>query len=289
MLKIYEKYRLDKGIHPNTLVLELDTLKHFLHFLNLQYGRKPEPFEIRPKDVRAYMEREMEKGLHGSTLNRKLTILRQFFHFLWETGKLPVDFMPKFQFDVPVDEREATLLYETFLAEQPGLLRNDSLPVNYRLYFLFAMRGLKMRDIEQLRTVHLNDLSDRVELRYEMESGVIFRTVFQESEEVALLLQVIERALFREHDYIISSTKKHGPAYVKMNSQDLFGKLNSVLPQKFRTEEVRNAYIFHLYKKGEHTVEEMAAILGLTPAGFTRSLQTVLELYKNIDYTVVTN
>src|SRR5690606_10467294 len=163
MLHGYEAYRLDKGISPGTLVTEVELLKTFVVFVNVHNNKQLEPYEIKPADVRAFLDHEKAKGLRASTLKRKLSQIKQYFHYLWKIGKVPVDFMPKFEYELVVPKTEAKLLYEDFLNVKDHILRDANLLLNARLYFLFAMKGFRMLEIERLESRHLEDLGETVE------------------------------------------------------------------------------------------------------------------------------
>lgn len=280
MLYGYEEYRLKAGISPGTLVTEVELLKSFVRFVNERNGKQVEPYEIRPADVRAFLDQEKGKGLKATTLKRKLSHIRQYFHYLWKVGKVPVDFMPKFEYELVVERTPATLHYQEFADEKRKVLQHPALMLNAKLYFLFAMKGFRMREIERLQSKHFRDLGDRVEMNFVTLEDVYWHLVFEDPMEVAVIVQALERALFREHDYLVSSDKKYGADYVRNNMKDIYHGLTALLPKPFKTEEVRMAYIYDLYKVQGTSFDEMVALLGITPESLTSSLKLVFERYK---------
>lgn len=280
MLYGYEEYRLKEGISPVTLVTELKLLKVFVHFANLRNDKQLEPYEIKPADVRAFLDQEKNKGLKASTIKRKMYHIRQYFHYLWKVGKVPVDFMPKFEYALVVDKEPATLFYEDFAKEKKKVLQHSTLALNAKLYFLFAMAGFRMREIERIQSRHFRDLGDRVEMNFVTSQDVFWQLIFEGPAEVSVIVQAMERALFREHDYMVSSDKKYGPDYVRNNMKDIYSGLSALLPKPFKTEEVRMAYIYNLYKVQESSFDEMVQLLGITPASLTSALRLVFDRYK---------
>ncbi|WP_282020856.1 site-specific integrase [Planomicrobium okeanokoites] len=280
MLYGYEEYRLKAGISPGTLVTEVELLKSFVRFANIRNEKQLEPYEIKPADVRAFLDQEKEKGLKSSTLKRKLSHIRQYFHYLWKIGKVPVDFMPKFEYELVVEKSVAKLLYAEFQEEKQKVLKHPSLMLNAKLYFLFAMKGFRMREIERLQSKHFRDLGDRVEMNFVTLEDVYWNLVFEDPLEVAVIVQAMERALFREHDYMVASDKKYGADYVRNNMKDIYQGLTALLPKPFKTEEVRMAYIYDLYKAQNKSYDEMVELLGITPESLTSSLKRVFERYK---------
>lgn len=280
MLYGYEEYRLKAGISPGTLVTEVELLKSFVRFANIRNDKQLEPHEIRPSDVRAFLDQEKEKGLKASTLKRKLSHIRQYFHYLWKVGKVPVDFMPKFEYELVVEKPVAKLLYTEFQEEKGKVLQHPGVMLNAKLYFLFAMKGFRMREIERLQSKHFRDLGDRVEMNFVTLEEVYWHLIFEDPLEVAVIVQAMERALFREHDYLVASDKKYGADYVRNNMKDIYQGLTALLPKPFKTEEVRMAYIYDLYKVQGKSYDEMVELLGISPESLTSSLKRVFERYK---------
>jgi len=280
MLHGYEEYRLKAGISPGTLVTEVELLKTFVRFANIRNDKQLEPFEIRPADVRAFLDQEKGKGLKPSTLKRKLSHIRQYFHFLWKVGKVPVDFMPKFEYELVIEKPVATLRYPEFADEKQKVLQHPSLMLNAKLYFLFAMKGFRMREIERIQSKHFRDLGNRLEMNFVTSQDVLWQLTFEDPVEVAVIVQAMERALFREHDYLVASDKKYGADYVRNNMKDIYQGLTTLLPKPFKTEEVRIAYIYDLYKVQGMSFDEMVELLGVSPESLTSTLKLVFERYK---------
>ncbi|WP_341963466.1 site-specific integrase (plasmid) [Planococcus maritimus] len=280
MLQGYEEYRIEKGISSETLGIELELIKTFLQFVNQRYDKLVESHELRPADVRAFLDKEKAKGLKASTLRRKLSHLRQYFHYLWKIGKLPVDFMPKFEYELVLEKSNATLVYQEFVDEKERVLQDSGLSLNAKLYFLFAMAGFRMKEIERLRVRHFHEVGDRTEMNFVTSQDVFWQLDFVNELERSLLVQAQERAVFREHDYLISSNNKYGADYVRNNMKEIYHRLSVVLPKPFKTDEVRMAYIYHLYKVEEKPFDEMVELLGVTPESLTSTLKLVFERYK---------
>lgn len=280
MLYGYEEYRLKEGISPGTLVTEVELLKTFVRFVNGRNDKQVEPYEIRPADVRAFLDEERGKGLKVGTLKRKLSHIRQYFHYLWKIGKVPVDFMPKFEYELVVEKPVAKLLYSEFAEEKQKVLQHPTLSLNAKLYFLFAMAGFRMREIERLRSSHFRDFDECVEMNFVTSEDVFWRLVFEDPAEVAVITQAMERAVFREHDYLVASEKKYGPDYVRNNMKEIYRGLTALLPKPFKTEEVRMAYIYDLYKVQRKSFDEIVDLLGVTPESLTSALKRVFERYK---------
>lgn len=281
MLYGYEEYRLKEGISPGTLLTEVALLKTFVQFVNVRNQKSLKPYEIKPSDVRAFLDQEKGKGLKASTVKRKLSQIRQYFHFLWKQGKVPVDFMPKFEYELELEKPVSTLMYKEFADMKKKVLKHPKLLLNDKLYFLFTMAGFRMKEMERLRSRHFEDLGDRVEMMFVTSHEIFWRLTFEDSAEVAVLVQAMERAVFRDHDYLIASDKKYGAEYVSNNMKEIYGRLNAVLPKPFKTNEVRLAYIYELYKVQGKSFDEMVDLLGVLPESLSYTLKLVFERYKD--------
>lgn len=281
MLYGYEEYRLKEGISPGTLLTEVALLKTFVQFVNVRNQKSLEPYEIKPSDVRAFLDQEKGKGLKASTVKRKLSQIRQYFHFLWKQGKVPVDFMPKFEYELELEKPVSTLMYKEFADMKKKVLKHPKLLLNDKLYFLFALAGFRMKEMERLRSWHFKDLGERVEMMFVTSHDIFWRLTFEDPTEVAVLVQAMERAVFRDHDYLIASDKKYGAEYVRNNMKEIYGRLNAVLPKRFKTDEVRLAYIYELYKVQGKSFDEMVDLLGVLPESLTYTLKLVFKRYKD--------
>lgn len=188
--------------------------------------------------------------------------------------------MPKFEYELVVEKISATLQYQDFLSVKDKLLQDAGILLNARLYFLFAMAGFRMKEIERLRSRHFQDFGDVIEMNFITSQGILWQLEFTDPLEVAVLSQALERSVFREHDYLVASDKKFGADYVRGNLKDIYGRLNVVLSKPFKTEELRLAYIYYLYKDVGKPFDEIADLLGVTPESLTFTLKLVFERYK---------
>ena len=68
----YENHRLKNYISPNSIVNEVSLIRSFLKFVEDYYDKSVAPHEIRPIDVRNFLDNERRKPIKDSTVNRKL-------------------------------------------------------------------------------------------------------------------------------------------------------------------------------------------------------------------------
>jgi len=290
VIKAYSEYREKNNIKQNTIKYEVEQLETFLAFVAERHEKSLESFEITPSDIRAYLDFQKNvKNVKDNTLKRKLSVIRQYFHFLWKSGKLPYDFMPKFEYKFNVPEKTGFTNYQDLETKIESVLMDSRLILNDKLYFMFAMIGIKMKDIEALKLEHLKDQGDHIVLLFTNSNNYVVEQRFDNLIEIGVLLQAMERSMFRDHDILVGSTNQKEPNYIRSNLKEIYNRLESVLSQPFKGEEIRLSYIHYLYKVKGMTIEEMSEALGTSIASMASTLKVVLERYKHIDYNKATN
>lgn len=284
----YEKYRLDKNISPNTLIHEIKLIRAFLAFVNSKYKKSVELHEIRPIDVREFLDGEREKGLMDSTVNRKLGYIRNWFDYLWETNQIIYDFMPKFKYSENLiihSKAELHVNYAHLLNIKPLLLTDKSLMFVSKLLFIFYMRGIRLRDIVNLKIDDFEDKGDTIHLSFQTLAGTYFHIDFEEPEEVAILLAATERALFRNVPFLFSSRVKGEYGPFRLGSlKDYSNELAVYVGHPIRSEEIRMAMVHYLYRVEGKTVEDLQQLLGLTMTGASWLLKESLERSQVMNY-----
>ncbi|WP_211656220.1 site-specific integrase [Planococcus alpniumensis] len=290
MLKEYAEYRRGNNIKEQTLKYEIEQLHIFLAFVTNFAGRKLEPFEIKPLHVKKYLDHEKEiKQVTDTTIKRKLSTIRQYFHFLWEVGKVPNDFMPKVKYEYNIPEKVGSTNYQELLAKKKQILSNSKLLLNDKLYFLLTLKGIKLQDIERLTTENVVDAGNKIVVRFENSQGYFVKYNFYDESDIAVFIQAIERATFRDHTLLVASTNRKEANYLRHNLKEINDRLYKVINAHFRGEEIRSSYIHFLYKVEQKSLEEMAEMLGTSVTSITNTLKVVLERYKHMDYNKATN
>lgn len=290
MLNSYAEYRKNNDIKANTIKYEVEQLESFLTFVEKYNSKQMEPYQIKPSDIKAYLKyQKEEKKVKDTTIKRKISAIRQYFDFLWKTGKVPYDFMPKLTYEYDIPKKIGSTNYLDLLNKKENVLYDARLLLNDKLYFLFTIKGLKLRDIEQLQVGNLSDEGNKVVLRFENTNGFIVEHSFTEDPEVAVLLQAIERSAFREHGILIASTNQKEPNYIRSNQKEILKRLHDALGHPFKGEEIRLAYVHYMYKVERKSLEEMGEDLGVSVDSIALTLKLVLERYKHLDYNKATN
>lgn len=285
----FEEQRIKNGLSPNTVVHEVSLIRLFLSFVNTKYKRSVEPHEIRPVDVRDFLDSQRNTGIKDSTLSRKIIFLRTWFNYMWEIGKIPVDFMPKFKYGVKLDTRpgQIHLNYQDFLDRKGEFLFSTKSPLTTKLFYIFILRGFRLRDIVRLTVDAIQDNGDSLEVEVQTYTGKTVHILVDDPNEMAVLLMGVERAIFRDTDYLLSSKiKGRYVQFAHSSLKDHLQSLSTYFGYPVRSEEVRFAYVHYLYKKEQRTIEEIQELLGISLTNATSLLKEALERVETLDYNV---
>lgn len=278
----YEKYRLDNGISPNTVVHEVQLIRALFAFLRKTYKKSVEPHEIRPSDIQQFLLEQKEAGIKDSTLNRKLIYIRLWFDYMWQIGKIPNDFMPKFKFNRKLDLKphDIDVDYESLLEKKPQVLTTDKLPLNAKLLYVFYLRGLRLRDMVTIDIDNFVDGQNGLQLDVEKKDGY-HCTLYFDQQEAIVMDQGIERAKMRGTSFLLSSKVKDQYTNFQMGSlSDYTEALAEFVGMTMRSGDIRFAYVHHLYAVEHKNLEEIQEILGVSLDSASRMLKDSLTRMK---------
>ncbi|MGI2326660.1 site-specific integrase [Planococcus sp. YIM B11945] len=282
MLDGYEKFRLDKGISPNTVVHEVQLIRALFAFLRNTYKKPVEPHEIRPVDIQKFLQQQHDTGIKDSTLNRKLIYIRLWFDYMWQVGRIPVDFMPKFKFSEKLDltPPDIHMDYEALLAKKDAVLETDQLSLTAKIFFLLYMRGLRLRDMIAIEVENFVDKGDVLALLVEKKDGYVSHLEFT-GKELPILLDGIERASFRGTPYLLSSKVKNEYTVFQLGSlSDYTEALSAFVGMPMRSGDIRFAYVHYLYAVEHKNLEDIQRILGVSLDSASRILKDSLVRLK---------
>lgn len=285
----YKEYRLKNGLSEKTVLPEVQMLRSMLVYINAIYKRDIEPHEIRPSDIRNYLDNQRNLGIQDSTVNRKLIFIRNFFNYLWEQNKITIDFMPKFKYADQLNLQSKNILvdYQSILNKREGFLKSSRFPITAKITFILYLRGIRIRDLLEVKVSDFTDHGDEMVLSFVTYKGLTATNTFSEKEEISVILEAIERAIFRGVPYILSSKVKGVfTQFQPASMSDYIELIADYLGHPFRSEEIRFAYVKHLYTVEKLTIEEIQERMGITFETTTRILKEALERVKAVDYNV---
>lgn len=289
----YEKYRLNNNISHNTVVHEVRLIRSFLAFVNGKYKKSIAPHEIRPIDVKDFLDAERAAGIQDTTVNRKLVFLRNWFDYMWKIGKIPLDFMPKLEYSKSLNLKSVAHIpyrYTDLLDAKDALFSNSRIQLHAKLLFLFFMRGLRIRDIVQIKIEDFTDNGHSIELDMRRIGDTNLLLTFKDPLDIGILLMGIERAVFTNSPYILYSKIQEEYLPLRMGSlKDYHQALKDFFGFPIRSEELRYSYVHYLYRVQEARIEDIQQIMGLKLINTTRLLKEALERVEKVPYNVETD
>ncbi|AQQ53071.1 tyrosine-type recombinase/integrase [Planococcus lenghuensis] len=274
----YEKFRLKNGISPNTVVHEVQLIEHLLASVSRYHNGPIEPHEIRPSDIQRFFKEQRDKGLKDNTINRKLVFVRKWFDYMWQIGKIPVDFMPKFKLPEKLDltPSEIDLDYKELLGRQEEILQSDKLALYAKILFLLYMRGLRVRDMTAIDISRVEDFGYKLRLTVDKKDGYTRPLDFMGS-EIPIIQKGIDLAHERGTPFLLASKVKDNYTEFQMGSlSDYTDALAELLGRPIRSGDIRFAYVRHLYAEEGKNVEEIQEALGITLESAARILKEAL-------------
>ncbi|TYS60684.1 recombinase XerC [Bacillus infantis] len=283
----YEEYRLSKGISPNTTKIEAQLIRSLLAYINQYYKRSVEPFEIRPIDIKNFLQHQKEEGnLKDATILRKLGTIKNWFDYMWQINKIPHDFMPKLklQTDTKPGREDIELDYSYLLHKKPDVLRSDKILLYAKMLYILYLRGFRLRDVVNITLDQIEDKGESMIFRVNKKNGLVQTATFS-GIEVPIILSCMERAIFRGTPYLLSS--KVNKEYVPLqfgSLKDFISSLKEELGTSFRSEHVRFAYVHYLYTHEKKSIEQLQEILGTSLNSIAVTLKEALERIKQVDY-----
>lgn len=282
----YEKYRLDNGISPNTVTIEIHLINSLLAYIDAVYEKSVEPHEIKPIDIRDFLLEQKEEGLKDATILRKLGTIRSWFDYMWQINKIPNDFMPKFKLPekLEVNKEEIHVDYSYLLSKKAKILNSPHIRLYGKMLYILYMRGFRVRDIVKITLDQIEDHEEMMTITLVKSNGYIQKATFTDI-EIRIFLECIEKAVFRGTPYLLSS--KVNDEYVPLQLGSFKGYILSLkeeLNMPFRSEQIRLAYAHYLHIHEHKTIEELVEILGMSETSISMTLKEAIERVKIVDY-----
>lgn len=99
--------------------------------------------------------------------------------------------------------------------------------------------------------------------------------------EISILLEGIERAVFRGTPYLLSSKVGSEYTFFQMGSlSDYTEALSAFIGLPMRSGDIRFAYVHYLYSEEQKNLEEIQEILGVSLDSASRILKDSLQRLK---------
>ncbi|MGF9975505.1 site-specific integrase [Viridibacillus arvi] len=288
MLSDFEKYRLEANIKPTTLKYELMVINQLIAYLNTLHKKSVEPYEIKPSEIHDFIDQQ-RKTNKISTVNRKIGHIKNWFDYLWRSKQITYDFMEKFEFIKDETKTNSIHVNYKMLLDKRKIIAAANIPITAKLLYIFYLKGLRPRDIFEITINDFKDKGSTFELNIETISGYDAHIVFDNPVDVGIILSAIERAVFRNIPYILSSKNSKG-YYDKFNqdsNSNYIEHIVNLIGVQFSSGTIRQAYINHLYDVENKSVEEIAMCVGTSLSNIALALKKSVVSTEEQRYNII--
>ncbi len=286
LLEDYVDYRRKKGIHDNTIDIELKYINKFNQSVLAGINEDAEnPFSrITGKDVENFFGKEREV-LSARTVYRKITIITHYFDFLSHKGLVIIDFMPKFRRRFQKLDWTTPGLnvnYLDLLEKEKSILEQDAINLMPRLIYLLLMYGLELKDIMNLTVedVKVGENTKEIYLFVNNPSTSTDRIIhLQQDIEYRILKSAYEVAMEKGAKYLVhtKSGDRYG-MYNPSNLPDMMKPINEIIGYSLNSsKQTMYAFVYYLIKIKNCSIEQVSEILGKPLKVTAKLVKTTLD------------
>lgn len=268
----------NNGYSHETIASYEKVLNQFFGYLSKNYNRHLEAHEINPSDIKSYLEDQIDKEKSVSTINKELAIIKTLFNYLWEKNKVPIDPAVKLKRYKSENNTELLVTLKEILDILPKVMVNTSYPLNRKVIFLLATKGLKTADYRFKRDDVL-DLTDKEVVEIQLKN----RKIVLEDKEASWFLEYYYESILNDSEYIFTTKshkeEKRGPIQVMSILNHLRIITADYLPKEtppLTLLSIRRAIAYDLYTK-KIPIQQIALELGIeesTASNYLKHLVT---------------
>lgn len=277
----YDKYLEEQGYSDKTVGSYIFAINSFFHYLDSTYKQSKELYEIKPSDIKGFLEKLLEQGSNVSTVNKHLTILKGFFDYLWEQNTIPVDPTVKIKRYQKREIKPLGLNYEELLELLPKILHNDYSFLRKSI-FILALKGLRVSEF-QFKKDDVKEIPNGVHITLKKH------TLTLDGLEAECFLRYYYESFFHDSEYVFV-TNKHNGEVVPVEMDSLYNHLSAIskdyhIEPRLSFNGIRHAYVYYLYKKQKLSIEEIAKTLGIKNPSAANLLNFSIERVENQIYS----
>lgn len=286
LLEEYASYRRSKGIHENTIDIELTYIKKFNSSVLANVNDDADnPFSrITGKNVENFFSKEREV-LSARTVYRKITIITHYFDFLSHKGLVIIDFMPKFRRRFQKLDWTTPSLnvnYLDLLKNEKVILEQSSINLMPRVIYLLFLYGLELKDI-------MNITLDDIKVGENLKEIVLFinnpststdRIIHVQDElKYKVLLAAYEVAQEKSSKYLVYTKRgEHYGMYNPSNLPDMMKPIKEIIGYSLSSsKQTMYAYVYYLIKTKNYSIEHVSDVLGKPLKVTAKLVKTTLE------------
>ncbi|MGE7692298.1 hypothetical protein ACQKMI_24360 [Lysinibacillus sp. NPDC097214] len=278
----YCSFRTKKGIHLNTIDMEVKYIKKFHASVNIENKQEMALRKISYKDVEGFFRRECE-ALSERTVYRKITILVHYFDFLWRNNYIPMDFMSKFRVRFKKLSWEAPPVkvdYHKLLERKEAIYDDLTIKVIPKFIYLLMTYGIEMRDMLHLSRENIIIHNDYCLIYFENVAWGTERSIKIDSKiEQALIKDILKESEKRGINLLLStkSEKGYGP-YNPSNLHDMMKPVSELAGCPLNsTKQTMYAFVHYLVTDMQLSIESVSDQLAIPLTHSAKLVKTSIE------------
>lgn len=273
----YETYLLEfKKFKPITLQTYTQSLEMLYAFIKVKYKKSQiEPVEIKPSDIKDFLQDKRGQGHSAQTLNKYITVFRMYFNFLWETDKISIDPVVKIKTFKREKNREIQITYEKLLELYPEIIHSSKYNLMTKCAFILAMKGIRFSELHFKKGDVVEDGSDVLITTKK-------RTIHLNGKDAEVFMAYFIECQFKPGEYVFTTKRQYTSEYAPIESDTLYMYFGYIrkdfdLPLDFSLDRIRKAYAIYLRTIKNFTVDDLARHFGINKVNAATLIQESIE------------
>ncbi len=282
VLDEYHAFRIGKGIHLNTVDMEIKYIKKFHTSVNIERKEELALRSISYKDIDAFFTRECDV-LSERTVYRKITILVHYFDFLWRNNYIPIDVMTKFRqrFKKLTWEAPAVKVdYNKLIKSKDTIYNATSINLIPKFIYLLMSYGIEMKDMLHLSRNNIVERNHEYLIYFESSTWKMERSILIDSNlEIKLINEILQESKNRGIDLLLStkSDKGYGP-YNPSNLHDMMKPISELVGCPLNsTKQTMYAFVHHLVTDKQLSIDTISEQLAIPLTHAAKLVKTSID------------
>ncbi|CAM3737804.1 tyrosine-type recombinase/integrase [Alkalicoccus chagannorensis] len=271
----YSRYLEKQGYKEVTVQEHAKQLELFFKHVDYIHETVPELYEIKPSDLKSYIQFKKSQQLKPGTINKIISILKRFFDYCWEERLIAADPAEKLRY---IQDSKQPISADGFDEIQQIIddaVQDEEMSLKRKCILVLAGEGL--RPDEFAVTVDQIITEEQLVRLYVSKSGHE-RIITMDGLRAQVIKQQLRDQLSKERQYLISSVNRstgEEPLQRMTISVHLRKAAEAAGLDSLTTNQIRRAYAVHLLDNQGWSYEEAAEKLGIDKLSVMKLVDSV--------------
>jgi Phage integrase, N-terminal SAM-like domain len=277
----YEQYLIkDKKFKPITLHQYTNAVEMLFEHLKFKYKTSiVDPVNVKPSDIKGFLDEKLDKGISANTVNKYLSTLRTFFHYMWENNKVGIDPVVKIKYYKVESVGTKEFTFQTLLDISPKILKDGQYPLILKCIFILAMKGCRFSEYHFKK-------DDVIEYGEEVIINTKRRSIRLKGQESNIFMSFYINSQFDPGEYVFTTKRHNTGEFAPIEYDSLYLYMGYIrddfkLPKSFKLDNIRMSYVYYNKKVNNYTVEQLASDLGIEQASAAALLKESIERFES--------